>query len=171
MGNILVAVLITLGVIVVIIVRGRRREQFLKKGEHYADTQATTEEPDFMGGFKDDDSPYQDVFIAGLVHHCTRADIGPFSGFVYNEKGNSYSSAAMAVWDTRKQKILGYIPEAVLDDYNRWCRRKKCPCVGVLFWDGEYLRGRLRAYIPGTDQSADAERYLDDVCEHFGWKR
>ena len=113
-----------------------------------------------------------DLFVAGLAHHCSRRDIGFFTGYVFNEKDNSYNRKAMAVYSHQKERIVGYVPEAILENYRKWCKRKDCVCVGYIFHDGEALRGRIRAYAPGLDKDEmmkDIADYARQACEHFGW--
>lgn len=112
-----------------------------------------------------------DVYIAGLAHHCTRKDVGFFSGVIYNQKDNPYNRKAMAIGNHQTKKIVGYVPEAILDSYREWCE-DKCPCVGYVFFDGEHLLGRVRAYHPDAEQELmmkDVAEYARQVCEHFGW--
>ena len=111
-------------------------------------------------------------YISGLTHHCTRKDVGFFTGMVYNQKDNAYSSRAMAVCSHQTNKIVGYVPDAILDDYRRWCKEKQV-CVGYIYYDGERLRGRARAYKPGIDQDLmmkDIADYARQICGHFGWQ-
>jgi hypothetical protein len=113
-----------------------------------------------------------DVYIAGLAHHCSRKDVGFFTGVVFNEKSNRYNSRAMAVRSNQKEQIVGYVPETILDDYRKWCGKKNCVCVGYIFHDGEALRGRVRAYAPDADRDKmmkDIADYARQACEHFGW--
>ncbi len=124
-------------------------------------------------GILDDD--VKEVFIAGLQHHCTRGDIGPFSGVVFNEKDNPADKNAMAIGDHYTKKIIGYIPNSILSDYRKWAGKSSRPCVGFIFWDGEYLRGQCRVYHvkEGEDMdkcSKDAVIYTSAVAEHFGWR-
>lgn len=110
-------------------------------------------------------------FIAGLAHHCSRNDVGFFTGVVFNEKDNAYSSRAMAVGNNQTKKIMGYVPESILDNYRRWCKAKHV-CIGYVFFDGEHLRGRVRAYHPDVDKDdmmKDIAEYARQACEHFGW--
>lgn len=123
-------------------------------------------------GILDRSSDVNDVFIAGLEHHCTRKDRGFFAGFVFNENDNPYDKKAMAVADPGKKMILGYVPGKVLSEYRKWCK-DKCVCVGYIFYDGEHLRGRIRAYHPDCDKEKmvkDATEYARQVCEHFHWE-
>ena len=113
-----------------------------------------------------------DFFMAGLAHHCSRKDVGFFTGVVFNEKSNQYNIRAMAVRSNQKEQIVGYVPEAILDNYRKWSGRKNCVCVGYIFHDGEYLKGRVRAYHPDADQELmmkDIADYARQACEHFGW--
>lgn len=113
-----------------------------------------------------------DVYVAGLAHYCTRKDVGFFAGVVFNEKDNPYDRKAMAIGDTQKKKIIGYIPAAILSEYRKWCKDKHV-CVGYIFYDGEQLRGRIRAYLPDVDKDKmvkDMSEYAKIACEHFGWE-
>lgn len=136
-------------------------------------TQVTSEPRTIRTGLLDDE--VMEIFIAGLGHHCTKADIGTFSGVIFNEKDNPVDKKAMAIGNHFTKKIIGYVPNAVLDDYRKWCKREKRPCMGFIYWDGEHLRGRCRVYP--TNNEEDMERYSEDgtkyaqlVAEHFGWK-
>ena len=132
-------------------------------------TEDITVYTDFLDRWREN---VNEVFIAGLAHHCSRKDIGFFAGAIVNEKDNKYNPKAMAVWNNQQKRIIGYVPEAVLDEYRSWCKRKTCPCVGYIFHDGEFLRGRVRAYNPDCDQKDmlnDMQEYARQVCEHFGW--
>lgn len=153
-------------VLVVLVVGASQKRKKQRAGEYYAAAQKETTDAIVDTGF-----PAEDVFIAGLAHHCTRADIGMFTGFVYNDKGNPVNPDAMAVWDNRTQKIIGYVPEVVLEDYRAYCKGKRCRCIGYVYHDGEHLRGRVRSYLPGVNPNADMEEYTRQVCEHFGWQR
>ena len=120
------------------------------------------------------DDEVMEIMIAGLTHNCTKKDIGPFSGVIFNEKDNPVDKKAMAIGDHRKKKIIGYVPNAILTDYRKWCKREERPCVGYIFWDGEHLRGRCRVYP--TREDSDMEKYNEDgnkyimkAAEHFGW--
>jgi len=118
------------------------------------------------------DDEVNDIYIAGLKHHCTDLDIGTFSGYVFNEKNNPADPEAMAIVDNKKRKIIGYVPAKILDDYRDWCSGKKRYCVGYIYWDGEYLRGRCRVY-PSLDEvpeiEEDAVEYITQVANHFHW--
>ena len=130
-----------------------------------------TTDPDPHTGILDRTA--QDVYISGLSHHCTIADKGYFIGVVFNEKNNAYNSRAMAIADDEQKRIFGYISENRLELFREWCKGKTCPCIGYIFHDGEYLRGRIRAYLPTEDPekvNQDAKKYASIVCEHFGWK-
>ena len=144
--------------------RHKRRRQLL------ADWMDVTTEASPSTGMDDE---VNDIYIAGLHHHCTEWDIGPFIGVVFNEKSNPADRDAMAILDTNKRKIVGYVPAKILDDYRDWCKGKKRYCVGYIFWDGEYLRGRCRVY-PSMDEvpeiEKDASRYTSQVADHFGWE-
>ena len=122
----------------------------------------------------DHTSLYFDFFIAGLAHHCTKQDIGLFTATVFNEKDNEYNKKAMAVGHQQKSAIVGYVSEALLDDYRKWCKRADCPAIGYIFYDGEHLRGRVRAYHKECnidDMLEDMQSYADIVCEHFDWQK
>ncbi len=153
-----------IGTAAVLAIRANQKNKKRKAGEYNADVQATTEDLYVDTGF-----PAKDVFIAGLAHHCDRADVGMFTGFVYNDKGNAVNRKAMAVWDNRTQKIIGYVPEAVLEEYRDYCGGRRCVCIGYIYDDGEHLRGRFRAYLPEVNPNADMDAYAAQVCEHFGW--
>lgn len=114
-----------------------------------------------------------DVFIAGLGHHCSKDDVGFFSGVVYNESDNPVDKKAMAIGNHFTKKIVGYIPNGILADYREWCGKKSRPCVGYIYWDGEQLRGRARVYPEMEDTSLidqDVNKYASLVAEHFGWE-
>lgn len=121
------------------------------------------------------DDEVMEIYISGLSHHCFKSDVGPFSGVVFNEKDNPADKEAMAIGCHRRTKILGYVPAQVLDEYRKWCKGKKRACVGYIYWDGQYLRGRCRIYP--SDKEADMEKFSEDatkyttiVAEHFGWE-
>lgn len=142
---------------------GKRKESEPKKP-------IVTEEPSVFTGILD--RAVNDLYIAGLAHHCSKKDIGFFSGVIFNEKDNPYDKKAMAIGNHANKKIVGYVPSAILSEYRNWCGREKCPCVGFIFFDGEKLRGRVRAYHPKEEMSKaaeDAQEYAKRVCEHFGW--
>lgn len=69
--------------------------------------------------------------IAGITFHCTEADKGIFNGVIFNEYDNSYNPNAMAIVSNKK-KLIGYIPEAELDDYYDWCNGLPVTCVGFI---------------------------------------
>ena len=97
------------------------------------------------------------VYVAGLEHHCTKKDVGYFTGRIFNEADNAYDKKAMAIGSNQSGKIIGYVD---------------CRCVGYIFFDGEHLRGRVRAYLPDTDPEKlvqDVEAYIKLAAEHFGW--
>ena len=113
-----------------------------------------------------------DVFIAGVSHHCTRKDVGFFTGYIFNEKDNPHDKKAMAIFDHQKGRIIGYVPSAILENYRDWCKKKRCVCVGFIFYNGEMLRGRARAYLPDSDKELmmeDIADYAKQVCEFYGW--
>lgn len=121
------------------------------------------------------DDEVMEVFIAGLKHHCSKSNIGPFSGVVFHEKDNSFDKDAMAIGDHYTKKIIGYVPKSILGDFRKWCGTKSRPCVGFIYWDGEHLRGQCRVYhvAEGDDMERcvdDATKYTAMVAEHFGWK-
>ena len=112
------------------------------------------------------------AYVAGLEHHCTKKDIGYFTGRIFNEADNAYDKKAMAIGSNQAGKIIGYVPAAVLAEYRKWCKRQDCRCVGYIFFDGEHLRGRVRVYLPDTDPEKliqDVEAYIKLAAEHFGW--
>ena len=155
-------------VAVVLAVKSYQNTKKRKEGEKNADIQATTEDVYVDTGFKGS----KDFFLAGVQHHCTRSDIGFFTGVVYNDNGNIHDRKAMAVWCHQTDKALGFVPASVLDEYWTWSDGKKCTCVGYLFFDGEMIRGRVRAYLPSCDHDAvmkDIVEYAKQVCGHFGW--
>ena len=123
-------------------------------------------------GILDHGGGVNDFYIAGLAHHCSRKDVGLFTGTVFNEKDNAYDRKAMAIGNTQTKTIVGYVPSAILDSYRSWCGKKSCPCIGFVFFDGEALRGRVRAYLTDCGQEdimKDIADYARQVCEHFGW--
>ena len=123
-------------------------------------------------GILDHSGGVNDFYVAGLAHHCSRKDVGFFTGTVFNDKDNQYNRKAMAVYSNQKERIVGYVPEAILDNYRKWCGRKNCVCIGYIFHDGEALRGRIRAYLPDLDRELmmkDIAEYARQACEHFGW--
>ena len=119
-----------------------------------------------------DKSPLIDnVYLSGVRHYCTRKDVGFFTGTVFNEKSNQYNKKAMAVYNNQKGRVVGHVPEAILEDYRKWCK-DNCVCVGYVFFDGEHLLGRIRAYHPTLEKEImmkDITEYARVVCEHFGW--
>lgn len=130
------------------------------------------DEIDVCTGILDDSDEVNDVFIAGLAHHVKKTDVGYFTGLVGNESDNPYDRRAMAVYSNQLGKIVGYVPAAILEEYRDWCDRRNCKCVGYIFFDGEYLRGRVRAYLPDLEPDEiikDAVEYLQQVADHFGW--
>ncbi len=130
------------------------------------------DEIDVQTGILDYSEEVNDIFIAGLAHHVRKKDVGYFTGVIGNEPDNPYDRKAMAVYHNQLGKIVGYVPAAILKEYRSWCGRRNCKCVGYIFFDGEYLRGRVRAYLPDLNQEEivqDALKYLEEVAEHFGW--
>lgn len=135
------------------------------------------EDPDAFveTGVLDRDDRVNNIFIAGLKHHCTKRDVGYFGGMVFNEKDNAYDRKAMAIGSRQAGKIIGYVPAAILDSYRDWCSGKDAHCVGYVYMDDETgaLRGRAKVYHPDLDQDTildDVEKYLQVVCERFGWE-
>ena len=117
---------------------------------------------------------FYDFYIAGVKHHCTMHDIGLFAATIFNESDNSYNKKAMAVGHQQKSAIVGYVSEAILDDYRKWCKRATCPGIGYIYYDGTQLRGRVRSYLKECnidDMLEDMQSYADTVCEHFGWQK
>ena len=113
------------------------------------------------------------IFIAGLSHHCSINDCGIFGGVVFNEKDNPVNKKAMAIGSYQSGKTIGYVPEAILDNYRKWCGRKDCHCVGFIYRQEGTLRGRARVYHPECDNDIiekDGAQYLEKVCEIFGWE-
>ena len=166
----LIVISIILFVGIAVIVAGNQKETYKPAEPTTVKSEVTTEPKVFTDIM---DREVQDIYIAGLAHHCTRRDVGVFVGTVYNEKDNPVDRKAMAIGDNNKKKILGYVPGAVLDDFRKWCKREKCPCIGFIYWDGEHLRGRVRVYHPSADlerANEDGEKYASIVNEHFGWK-
>lgn len=154
--------------VVVLAIGAAQKGKKARAGERNAEAQATTDDIHVDTGFKD----ANDFFIAGMSHHCTRRDVGLFTGMVYNDSGNTYDRRAMAVWSHQANRSFGFVPAAILDEYRAWCKGAKCTCVGYVFFDGEMLRGRVRAYLPSCDKDAvmeDISEYARQVCEHFGW--
>ncbi len=118
------------------------------------------------------DRETNNFFVAGLEHHCTKKNVGFFTGKVFNESDNAYDKKAMAIGSNQAGKIIGYVPSAILTEYRSWCKRQGCRCVGYIFFDGKHLRGRVRAYLPDTDPEKmvqDVEAYIKMAAEHFGW--
>ena len=118
------------------------------------------------------DRETNNLFIAGLEHHCTKKDVGFFTGKIFSEADNPYDNKAMAIGSNQAGKIIGYIPSAVLVDYRKWCKRQDCRCVGFIFFDGEHLRGRVRAYLPETEPekiTQDVKEYISIAADHFNW--
>ena len=123
-------------------------------------------------GILDYSGDVNDIFIAGLAHHVKKKDVGYFTGLIGNEPDNPHDRKAMAIYHNQLGKIVGYVPAGILKEYRSWCERKNCKCVGYIFFDGEYLRGRVRAYLPSLSQEEiveDALEYLEIVADHFGW--
>lgn len=130
------------------------------------------DEIDVHTGILDYSDEVNDVFIAGLAHHIRKKDVGYFTGLIGNEPDNPYDRKAMAIYHNQLDKIVGYVPASILKEYRSWCSRKNCKCVGYIFFDGESLRGRVRAYLPSLSQEEivkDALEYLQIVADHFGW--
>lgn len=145
-----------------------KKARTAKAGRYKAGMQKTTNDCPMKEG----PGGSMDVFVAGLAHHCRQSDVGVFHGTVYNEKNNPVNNEAMAVWDNRTQKVIGYVPEAILDEYRHFCDGRRCTCIGYIYDDGEYLRGRIRAYREGMDSDAvksDMDGYAKAVADHFGW--
>ena len=167
-----IAIIIIGGLVIWFSVKSSRANK--ERSEKIARRTAVTYEPRSLStGILDDE--VMDVFIAGLGHHCTMDDIGPFAGIVFNETDNPVDKKAMTIGCQRRKKILGYVPNAVLADYRKWCKREKRPCAGFIFWDGEHLRGRCRVYPTCEDGdlkkfNEDGEKYVKLVAEHFGWE-
>ena len=118
------------------------------------------------------DRETNNIFIAGLEHHCAKKDVGFFTGKIFNESTNAYDRKAMAIGSNQAGRIIGYVPAAILSEYRGWCNRKECRCVGFIFFDGEHLRGRVRAYLPDTEPEKivqDAQEYISLAADHFGW--
>lgn len=130
------------------------------------------EEINVYTGILDYSDDINDIFIAGLAHHVKKKDVGYFTGVIGNEPDNPYDKKAMAIYCNQLGKIVGYVPSAILKEYRSWCKRRNCKCVGYIFFDGEYLRGRVRAYLPDLEPDEvikDALEYLEIVADHFGW--
>ena len=144
--------------------------KLFKSDDSKPDVPVVTTEPTVFTGILD--RTVNNLYIAGLAHHCSKKDIGFFSGVIFNEKDNPNDKKAMAIGNHANKKIVGYVPSAILSEYRDWCGCEKCPCIGFIFFDGEKLRGRVRAYSPKEDMSKvvdDAQEYAKRVCEHFGW--
>ena len=113
---------------------------------------------------------FNDVYIAGLAHHCTPKDVGCFAGWIVHEKGNPYDKNAMMVVNPAK-RCIGYVPKTVLEGYREWCGGKDCPCVGAIFLEDGTLRGRVRAYHPdrcnSQEYEKDATGYFQRACEKY----
>lgn len=165
----IVIIALMIGVLLVGVTRKTKKKA---KGAALARTQTTNEDPEIRTGILDQSDGVMDVYIAGLAHHCTMGDVGVFRGLIYNDWANPVDRNAMAIWSNEKQGVIGYVPSAILDDYRIWSEGRKCSCVGVIFWNGESLRGRVRAYAGALDKGAvkdDMENYTTEASEHFGW--
>ena len=169
-------ILIILVVVLVVVLAfgfGSKRASIANVENNKRRTKVTYEPHSIKTGIADDE--VMEIFIAGIEHHCTKADIGPFSGVIFNETDNPVDKKAMAIGDHLKKKIIGYVPGTILSDYRKWCKREKRACVGFIFWDGEHLRGRCRIYPTITDDDMDkygqdGSKYAQIVAEHFGWE-
>lgn len=119
------------------------------------------------------DERINEIFIAGLAHHCKPSDCGIFGGRVFNEKDNPVDKKAMAIGSHQSGKIIGYVPGAILDNYRKWSGRKECRCVGYIYREEGQLKGRARVYSSDIDLQVyqdDATKYLEIICERFGWE-
>lgn len=157
---------------IVLFIGARKKSKKFAIGKSLSEVQSTNEEPTVITGVLDRSDGIFDVFVAGLAHHCTVGDVGVFHGCIYNEKSNPVDKNAMAIWSDNKPGIIGYVPSAILSEYRDWSEGRKCSCIGVLFWNGDCLRGRVRAYAKGIDSTAtrdDMDKYAMIVREHFGW--
>lgn len=170
MGIVIIVVLVI--VVVFLCFAALKKKMQMENAQISQRTQVTAEPRSIKTGILDGE--VMDVFIAGLGRHCTMADIGTFSGVIFNEMDNPVDKKAMAIGSHFTKKILGYVPNAVLDDYRKWCKLEKRPCVGFIFWDGEHLRGRCRVYPSCNDDmekfQEDGAKYFQLVSEHFGWE-
>ena len=156
----------------VLYIGSRQKSRKRSAGKALAEKQSTNEDPPMFTGGLDRSDAIFDVFIAGLAHHCSAGDVGVFQGFIYNDSWNAVDRNAMAIWSNRKSAIVGYVPAPILDEYRKWSEGRKCLCVGVIYWNGDSLRGRARAYANGLEDESikdDMARFTASVSAHFGW--
>lgn len=106
--------------------------------------------------------------IAGLMHHSSKSDIGGFCGYIANDSGNEVDPDAMAI--CTETKVVGYIPAKDLKSYRKWCGGKTVPCMGYLFEEDGYIRGRVKALLPCNADfiKNEFERYADWIVENWG---
>jgi len=121
-----IIICLCLGGIIYAALRSNRRRQRLAEW-----MDVTTEAAPSTGM----DDEVKDIYIAGLQHHCSEWDIGPFMGVVFNEKSNPADRKAMAILNTNKSTIVGYVPAKILDDYREWCKgQKRLRWIPLLGW-------------------------------------
>ena len=72
-----------------------------------------------------------DCKIAGITHYCNISNCCVFHGIVYHDSANAYNPNAMAIV-TMNKRLVGYIPNNLLDEYWRWSNGKPFSCIGVI---------------------------------------
>lgn len=106
----------------------------------------------------------RDYYIAGLQMRCN----DPFVtfGFAERERGNRYSSRAVAIYDY-KGRQLGYIPEVLLNDYYDDTEGEKVPLIAVAWRSEGELRGKAYTYkFTSGDTHRMVETYMYFLKRH-----
>lgn len=108
------------------------------------------------------------TYIAGVKFHCSKYDIGGFTGYVARDENNTHDKNAMGIYSNIKH--LGYIPAKELSDYRHWCDDQPMPCVGFIYMEDGQYRGRVKILRPCNEKFLQTEfsRYLQWVLDHFG---
>lgn len=109
------------------------------------------------------------IYVAGILHHATKKDIGIYLGYVANDSSNSYNPKAMGVY--YQDRLFGYIPEVELRGYRQWSKGDTFPCAIIIFEDHEdKLRGRVLVVRPcNTDYiERELEAQVEESIRIFG---
>lgn len=94
-------------------------------------------------------------YIAGVKNYVSEPLVS--YGIATRDKNNQYSSRAVALF-TRDSKLVGYIPEAVLDSWYNETKGETIPIVIQVYREQGEILGRVYTY---ADNSTDYERMAD----------
>lgn len=103
-------------------------------------------------------------YIAGVKHYVSAPLVS--YGIATRDKNNQYSSRAVALF-THDSKLVGYIPEAVLDSWYKETKGETIPIVIQVYREKGELLGRVYTYADNsTDYERMADQYMYLLAQH-----